>query len=470
MRQGKRFAALLLSLMLILAMSVSASAAGNGVITVDNPIKGVEYTAYKIFDAAYDTAGTHYSYTIEEGSEWFDTVKNYGNGLTLDPIADKCYAVVTDGTFSAPAFANALKTAAGSGKFSGVRLADVGSVKTASGLELGYYFVMSSSGALCNLTTTDPTVTIHDKNDVPFEKTDDESSVEIGQKVNYKITGKVPDATGFKKYTYTISDSMSEGLTFQKDVKVKIGGADVTKECGVTDTADGFTLTIPVMKYQDQVGAEISVEYSAVVNERAIAKVEKNTATLTYSNDPTDETSTDDLTDEEDVYSAQIVIDKYEAKPANDKDDSTKLADAKFVLYKEDTQGGANDKQYYKNEANKVEWVKDIKEATEVKTDDKGAAQINGLKDGIYYLLETEAPKGYNPLKDPLRIEIKGTDDNGKVDTSKLSYTAKVANKTGAELPSTGGIGTTGFYAVGGALVLAAVVLLVTKRRMDTEK
>ena len=44
----------------------------------------------------------------------------------------------------------------------------------------------------------------------------------------------------------------------------------------------------------------------------------------------------------------------------------------------------------------------------------------------------------------------------------------QVINNTGIELPHTGGIGTTIFYAVGGVLVLAAVVLLVTKKRMSS--
>ena len=94
---------------------------------------------------------------------------------------------------------------------------------TATGLDLGYYFVTSTNGALCNLTTTDPAVTIHDKNDMPFKKEVDKTNVDVGQAVTFKITGKVPDYTGFTKYTYLITDTMTNGLTFKDDVKVMVG-------------------------------------------------------------------------------------------------------------------------------------------------------------------------------------------------------------------------------------------------------
>ena len=123
-------------------------------------------------------------------------------------------------------------------------------------------------------------------------------------------------------------------------------------------------------------------------------------------------------------------------------------------------------KQYYKwNEENKkVEWVDTIANATTVKTDKNGAASFNGLADGTYYLVETKAPAGYNLLENPHKVEVKG----GSTEAD-LSVNANVANSTGTTLPSTGGMGTTIFYVLGSALVLGAVVLLVTKKRMSTK-
>ena len=94
-------------------------------------------------------------------------------------------------------------------------------------------------------------------------------------------------------------------------------------------------------------------------------------------------------------------------------------------------------------------------------TDKTGAATFGGLANGTYYLVETKAPAGYNQLTAPVVVKVEGgnTED-------KLSVTAKVENSAGALLPSTGGMGTTIFYVLGSILVIGAVVLLVTKKRM----
>lgn len=472
MKYLKRAASLLLALVMALALAAPAFAADEGSITVDNPQKDQDYTAYKIFDVAYNDGKSAYSYTIDSSSEWFGTVDTYAktenSGLTLEKVGETTiYNVSVDkAKFSAPAFAEALKAAV-EGK-DGTKLTADGTVVSAKNLPLGYYFVTSSTGALCNLTTTNPNVTIHDKNDVPFDKTDDKQSVEIGETVNYTITGKVPDTTGFKTYKYQITDTMSTGLTFNNDVKVYVGGTEITENFTLKTGADAggkaFVLDIDVMELT--AGAKIEVKYSATVNENAVAKIEKNHATLDYSNDPNDSSKTTPREDEETVYSAKLVIDKYET---DNKD--AKLAGAKFVLYKEVTESGTTTKLYYKYteataaEKAKVEWVDDKAQATEVTTGSDGAANFVGLKDGTYYLEETEAPAGYNRLKDPVTVKING-ENATEANPSALTHTEGVANNTGTELPSTGGMGTTVFYVIGSILVLAAVVLLVTKKRM----
>ena len=273
---------------------------------------------------------------------------------------------------------------------------------------------------------------------------------------------------------------MSDGLTFNKNVKVTVGGTDVTSACTIDYTVDNkFTVSIPVM--DKTIGAKIEVTYSAVVNEKAFAKIEKNSATLTYSNDPTKSETKTTQPDVETVYSSKIVIDKYETG-----NESTKLAGATFVLYKRgektetkpdnvDYDTVTNDsttsyypRSYYKytaaadTTAAKVEWVTDKTQATPVTTNKNGAASFDGLANGTYYLEETVAPAGYNLLEEPVEVEVKGGDTE-----AKLSVTAEVANNTGALLPSTGGMGTTIFYVLGSILALGAVVLLVTKKRMS---
>ena len=478
MKHARKLASLLLALVMVFALAVTAFAddANPGKITVDNPVANQNYTAYKIFDVVYDEATPkHYSYTIEGGSEWFKTVETYanteGSGLTLTLVkGTTTYVVTTTDAFSAPPFADALKAAV-NGK-TGRTLAVAGGKATVTGLDLGYYFVTSSTDALCNLTTTNPAVIIHDKNEMPFEKKDDKVSAEVGETVNYTIKGKVPDHTGFTKYTYLITDTMSEGLTFKQDVTVTVGGTDVTSACTITynvdNNANKFTVSIPVRDYT--IGAEILVTYTALVNENAVAKISKNSATLTYSNNPSDSTKTDTTTTvEETVYSSKIAIEKVEKLAADATATPKKLKDAEFVLYKKaPTDADPNAIQYYKkwddtDTTKAVSWVNTIAEATTVKTDENGEASFEGLANGTYYLVETKAPAGYNQLTEAEEVTVAGS----TTDATKLSIKAEVANNTGTLLPSTGGMGTTVFYVLGAVLVLGAVVLLVTKKRMS---
>ena len=108
---------------------------------------------------------------------------------------------------------------------------------------------------------------------------------------------------------------------------------------------------------------------------------------------------------------------------------------------------------------------------TAITTDATGKFTIKGLDADTYYLTETAAPAGYNKLADPVTIFIgedgvvNATDDNPNGVTE-----VKVLNQSGSELPSTGGMGTTVFYVVGGILVVGAIVLLVARKRMAAGK
>ena len=478
MKTARKLTSLLLALLLVFALAATAAADGDtypGSITVDNPQSETNYTAYKIFDMVYDDATNpqHYSYTIDNTSPWFSAVESYAkgtdSGLFLATVGDATnttirVVTVDKSKFSAPSFAAALKKA--NVTDTGYTLqAENGSKPTARNLPLGYYFVTSDTGALCSLDTTKPDVIIYDKNDMPFEKTAEETDVEVGQEVHYTIKGEVPEHTIFDTYTYMITDTMSTGLTFKKNVQVVINDADVTTGCDITydveNNANKFTVSIPVKSYE--IGAKIEVKYSATVNEQAVAKISKNKATLTYSNNPTDESKTTTTPEHEvPVYTAQIAIEKVEKVAEGTT--AKKLKGAEFVLYKEVTTDGGNTKQYYKwnTDEKKVQWVTDKKEATVKTTGENGEAFFDGLANGTYHLVETKAPAGYNQMTEAQEVVV-----NGDATGANLTVNTKVENQAGTLLPSTGGMGTTVFYVLGAVLVVGAGVLLVTKKRMS---
>lgn len=468
MKTMRKLFTVLLALAMTLPLAVPAFAADTtGSITITNPQGDRTYTAYKIFDVTY--SGKNYSYTISGTDAAFNTVKAYAdeaaNGLKLTAVANtnKYNVSIDAAAFSAASFAQYLKTNVGS-LGTGTAFTKDGDTMKASGLTPGYYFVSGTSGTVCELATAKD-IEIRDKNEaLQIEKSVDDAdrTVEIGQKLTYTITGKVPSTKGYTKFTYQVTDTMSEGLTFNKDVKVTIGGTAVT-DAAITYNDNGFVASINMMNYQKQIDAPVVITYTATVNENAIQRdKETNTATLKYSNDPADKNSFKESSVEVNVFSFNIVINKYAAGNEN-----TKLAGAKFVLKN-------NEGKYYKYDAAKVTWVDAKADATEVITGADGAARFDGLQAGTYYLEETAAPAGYNQLTKDITIVL-NKDGSATIDSASStlgadhSLTAGVANSTGTMLPETGGIGTVIFVALGALAVICAGVFLVTNKRMSKE-
>lgn len=468
----KKLAILIATLTMVLCCTTTAFAAGTGSITVENAKESETYTAYKIFDVVYSTSKDKYAYTIDSTNEWFTDVQTYAtteNKLTLTQKAgETTYVVEFQDGFSAPKFAEYLKEKTNT-KTSGVTLTVSSGKATASNLDLGYYFVKTATDALCNLTTTNPTVSIYDKNEKPEitkEQKNDagtkiEGSVQVGDTIHYEITGKVPSTTGYKTYTYRIEDTMDNGLTFKKDtLKVYVGDStteleDTYKTVEFTPDATnptGFKLTIKVDQLQGKVGEKITVKYDAVVNENAVTVVSKNTAKLVYSNNPNSDSVGENSPEPTKVFTAKIVIDKHDAT-----DNGVKLDGVVFKLYKL-VEGN---KKYYKYTPASgttdamVEWVDDIAQATEITTAGGGKAEIKGLENGTYYLKEISTVDGYNLLTKDEKITINGSKD----DTTTLEVKADISNKKGALLPETGGMGTIGLTALAVAVVACALFL-----------
>jgi fimbrial isopeptide formation D2 family protein/LPXTG-motif cell wall-anchored protein len=476
----KKLMAALLAVAMVCAMAIPAWAAGGttagtGSITIDKAVSGETYTIYKMFDLnSYDpTAGT-YSYTVV--SAWEDFFKDGAAGnsyITLENGHPTWVKGAQAADFAKAALAYATEKNITATK----KETATSNTVSFTGLDLGYYLVDTSLGALCGLDTTKPDATINEKNEVPDidKKVADsegnwvtENTAKIGDTVNYKVTITVQTANN----RYVLHDTMSEGLTFNKDsVKVTVGTEEVaTTNYDVVTTGIG-TETFNV-KFKDEyiatlaAGTKIEVTYSAVVNAKAKVDSDKNTneAHLVYGNKHETEKH------ETKTYLYEFDLIKFSG--------STKklLGGAQFKLY--DAETGGNEIKLVKNEDDTYR----VATATEtpvayIETVEGKTVKISGLDKKVYYLEETVPPAGYNGLPQRVTVDLrtgskKVTTDylnDGTYDESLASSIGGVAveNNAGTTLPGTGGIGTTIFYVIGGGLMAAAAILLITKKRME---
>ena len=499
----KKLLAALLAVAMLCAMAVpafAASSSNDGKITINNAVSGQTYTIYRILELEYDQTNNAYRYTAV--AAWNAFINTRSSDLKVDNATGTVTWVNSDKNNNSSAIQNFADAA---GKWaSDNTIANDGSQKasgstvTFTDLPLGWYLVVSSlsNGAICSIGTTDKEVTINEKNGAPTvdkEVLEDSTNTygkgndaDVGDTVTFRATIKVTD--GDPK-NYVLHDKMSDGLTFKGITSVTRTNAGtstsdtlnenthytLTQGAGVTvDPNCTFELAFKenVLKPNDVV----VVEYTAVINEKAVigSTGNPNEATLEYK-DGTRGTSSSTKT-----YTWKIDIYKYFQDSAGTK---KPLKDATFVLYR---QNSSNTPEYAKISADKIEWGTEKEQATPLTSDKEGKIAISRLDADTYYLEETKAPTGYNPLTSPIEIKIEhstmnetsasatitykqqGTEDSATNITSTENR-VEVENKTGTTLPSTGGMGTTLFYVVGGGLMVAAIVLLVTKKRMENK-
>ena len=478
----KRVVSTLLALVLVLALAGTAAAAGEGSITIDNAVKGKTYTIYRIFDL--DSHSEDYqALNYKVSAKWAAFFAKGAEGLNYVDIDELGYVTWKEKASAADFAAKAIALAtANSIANDGQKTADSSTVAF-TGLELGYYLVQSDLGALCSLDTTMPDVTIKEKNSEPtvekevkedstgaFGKTND---ADIGQTVDFETTITVVDG---QPKGYVLHDTMSAGLTFNGKVEVKIGNrtlkADTDYTLVTADLNDGCTFEVRFVDGQLKPNDVVTVTYSATVNEKAVIGGEgnPNTTKLSYTDGSTT-TKKDTPESKTYTYVWEFDVLKYTMKDNAE----TSLAGAKFKLYKE-VNGVKN--YVIVDESNKVtSWTTDEEAASVFTTPANGSFTISGLDADTYYLEEVEAPAGYNKLAEPVKVTITATINAAtNVGTATVTYgenstgTVKIENKTGVELPSTGGVGTTIFYVIGGLLMAVAVVLLVTKKKMSATK
>ena len=539
MKSMKKLVTLLLSLVMLCALAMPAMAEGNDnySITINGAVAGHTYTAYQVFKGEYykgnrqvEGKDAEYLSDVEwgkdvDGAAILAELKN--NETLSEKFADAdsaekvAYVLQTmnDKSADLDEFARVVGRHLKEGTNSGsaeIPADDTTKKGVISNLFAGYYFVKDSdSTAIADgEIATKFLVEVVGKAEVTvkaqapeFKKeivkdnvTDNNkgTSVNVGDPVTFRLTANVPDMASFDDYTFTMHDTLSEGLTFNStSVTVKVGNDTVSNDKYALqypiedeNSTDTFTISFTKDQLKDLVkhtggtdedskfGATIVVEYTATLNEKALTKdVETNKAHLEYTNDPSGNGTGTKKTPDAPVYvyDFDLTVDKFDGTEKETADvDSKRLQGATFILYK--VEEGKTLYYVQDGTTKAVTWTETEAKATKFTTDKNGKATFQGIAAGTYYLRETQAPAGYNSLKEDHKVEITATyGTDGKLTDSSATHTGEgqyiqtveVPNKAGAVLPSTGGIGTTIFYVLGSILALGAAVLLIAKKRMN---
>lgn len=497
MKHVKKLFAMLMAVMMLVGLLSVTSFAADGKYTITAPDNNRTYAVYQIMtgDLSKNDAGKEVLSNVKWGTN--------AAGKTGAVTADEMKAVIAINELTTEA-AKAAALAA----YVNLNSDPVATVSKGNPAEVvsGYYLIKDNGPVadkeayslyivqVVGDTTIDPKVgttssqkKVDDKNDSNTSEDEvvwnDSADYDIGDQVPFQLKATI--CADYANYTYgyklTFHDKECEGLTFNKNsVKVYVGENSTTPisnsfyEVVTEGLTDGCTFEVRFANLKaitDVVaGSVIRVEYTSELNAKANIgdKGNINTSHISYTNNPNDNQAGENGKTPDDtviVFTYQVNVNKVDQN-------NKPLAGAKFTLSKK--VGGE-----YKA-------IKEL-EAVAVKNDADEVvsytASFVGIDDGDYKLSETVTPVGYNTAADieftvtashnivwegvgtALTNLSAGDKVTGVVSTGVLS--TDVVNNAGSTLPETGGMGTYIFYAVGGVLVLAAVVLFVTKKRMS---
>lgn len=473
MKYTKKLLSLVLVLVLALALAVPGFAAE---ITISGALEGETYKAYKIFD--YTKSGENVSYTMETSSKWASVVSDYTYNdkkiftLTESQNPANTYFVKVDSVFTDEAtkdaaaadFADYLSKHIPSGALYSETTGAAASGETKfTNLDVGYYFVDTTTGSLCSLVNIDTSQTLEEKNVAPtLTKTVNITTATIDDDViTYTIT--VTDGKGTDE-PITIHDKMEAGLTKTADFTVEkvVGDArtTLTKDVDYTVPAEleDSDCSFEIVLSKDLVtslnqGDKVVVTYSAKLNAQAeiYNNTNDNTAWMTYS--------------QQESTPVTVSVTAYKFDVVKTDGANKILNGAGFKLY--DAKTGGNEIEVIQTGEGQYRVALESEQGVEIMPVN-GQATISGLKgNNTYYLEETTTPAGYNPLAERKAVTIESANLEATVsDSSWIAGGVHVVNETGTLLPSTGGMGTTIFYTLGGVLVVGAAILLVTKKRV----
>lgn len=521
MNKMKKITTLCIAIALMFMTTVSTRAIGDK-FTLTIVKEGSEFDVYKVLDAK--KSGEVYVYTVNEKFNSFFTTDSprYGS-YTFDPTkgilkdgqplnttaADKPNVDNTNKPTNVVPSAVMAELTKNLQKYiddKNIQPTNLDNItsNTSTALDAGYYLVtevapkdgvngiVASKAMLVDLVKN---YTIYPKdagatldkvileNGTPVEEND----AGLGETIKYKVTATIPtydSSVNIASITYKFTDTMDKGLTYNNDMVIKLGAANLespsdfeivnsTTSDGKTELVVNFTENGKTKLFNNS-GVGLTLTYSATLtNEANVSSIDgnKNHIKLEYTNNPNIDSSYTILQDEVVTYSYGFEITKVDADALD-----TKLSGVTFKLYKEN---GTD-------------------EITTLTTDESGLATFTHLDAGTYILKEISTKSGYSLLETPIKIVITpkkvglnqnligeatiiATNVNGEnigevtvdEDTTGLLLGVTIQNHKGISLPGTGGIGTKGFLMIGGALVLIAGGLFIAseiKRKKELDK
>lgn len=328
-------------------------------------------------------------------------------------------------------------------------------------------------------------------------------SASVGDLLTFKLESAVPDMTGYTAYTFKLHDTLPKGLTLLNSatdpkVVVKVngtslqGGQFTVNGSAEQDGTTKVTIDLSTYLYQNKAtlaGKKIEVYYQARVNDQAlIEKPNTNEAYVEYTTEPGK--TEEGVHDQTKTYTFGFVLDKRAGTA-----DGKPLAGAVFSVYADTNRNGSYDadadtvvKFAAGTDDNAGKWIVSESGSETVTTPENGELNLAGLATGTYFVKEITAPNGYNPLKDPIKVVIYadiaedgsltrhvidyGDTANGKDDGQGTTticggngeHVITIVNKTGSELPETGGMGTIAFTVIGAAVVVGGVAWAVRRK------
>ena len=530
MKRMKKILSVLLSVVMVMAMGITAFAEGGSAgatastysVTINNATGS--YEIYQVFagDLSVDSdtrAKTlsnvkwgkdvdAFEYTTKDADPTTQTLEQKGRDA---PKIAEYLATKSNDSAVAKNFAKTAIKNVKENSNSGIATTEDGTA-TFNSLDAGYYVVKNTSvGASESYTEyilqVVGDVTVKNKADVPTSEkkvkdindsidtaaTDwqDSADYDIGDEVPFQLKGTIADNyDAYTSYYYAFHDE-NKGLTFKEITsvyvmncsdKTELNSNDYTLKVNTTKGAItdncSFELVfndLKALKKNDgsalvNKDSQIFVEYTSTLNENAVLGFagNPNTMHLEFSNNPNGEGKETTPDDTVIVFTYKVVINKVDEQ-------GNALTGADFKLEKQAKNGTWK------------EVGKDRKTVSGVGDGTKNCVfTFTGLDDGVYRLTETQTPTGFNTIDqitftvtanhdilsdNPQLNKLSGEKKSGEITLTSnkdaCSLTSDVVNKEGSILPSTGGIGTTIFYVVGAVLMIGAGVILVSRRRAN---